>query len=72
MTRWLYTTMRPDVLMEVDDAEFADLAAQGLIHAEADPPDHEAAEHVPHAAAPLDAAETLADDQPAKRPTSGG
>jgi hypothetical protein len=77
MTHWLYTTMRPDQLLEVDDAERADLAAQHLILAEVDPAAGEApggeqtvasaatspvVSHVPTA---LDAAETLADDQPA-------
>lgn len=66
MTHRLYTTMRPDQLLEVDDAERADLAAQGLILAEVKP---DAGVVVPAA---LDAAETLADDQPAERPTSGG
>lgn len=65
MTHWLYTTMRPDRLLEVDDAEYADLAAQGLIHAEAGPPNSEVTDGAADAAAPLDAAETLADDQPA-------
>lgn len=69
MTHWLYTTMRPDQLLEVGDAEHADLAAQHLILAEVDPPSGAATDsaqsitsHVPTA---LDAAETLADDQPA-------
>jgi hypothetical protein len=88
MTHWLYTTMRPDQLLEVDDAEHADLAAQHLILAEVDPATGEVvggALHMPSAAATtlptaalshvptaLDAAETLADDQPADRPTRSG
>lgn len=84
MNHWLYTTMRPDRLLEVDDAEHADLAAQHLILAEIDPHSGEVvggALHVPadvsppvvsHVPTALDAAETLADDQPANRPTTGG
>lgn len=80
MTHWLYTTMRPEQLLVVDDAEHADLAAQHLILAEIDPHTGEVvggALHVPelalsHVPTALDAAETLANDQPADEADSSG
>lgn len=75
MTHFLYTTIRPDQLLEVDDAEHADLAAQHLIQREVDPQSpgvDTSVSHVPTASVALDAAETLADDQPAARPSSSG
>jgi len=63
MTHRIRTTMRPDMPLEVDDAEYADLAAQGLILAEPDAPGDQTADVPSPAPAVLDAAETLADDQ---------
>lgn len=80
MSHFLYTTIRPDQLLEVDAAERADLAAQGLILTEIDPGSGEVAGGAPHVPADtvshvptaLDAAETLADDQPAAEADSSG
>lgn len=71
MTHWLYTTMRPGQLLEVDDAEHADLAAQQLILAEVDPDTGAVTGGALYVPAPLDGAETVTDD-PAERPKSSG
>jgi hypothetical protein len=72
MTHSLYTTLRPDRLLEVDDAERADLEAQGLILAEIDPATGEVIRGALDVPAALDAAETVTDDQPATRPKRSG
>lgn len=83
MTHWIYTTLRPDWLLEVDDAEHADLAAQRLILAEINPGTGEViggdlyVPPAPHVGAEtsraaLDAAETLAHDQAADEADSSG
>lgn len=74
MSHFLYTTMRPDLLLEVDGAERTDLAAQGLILAEIDPETGEVIGGALYVPAALDAAETLADDQPADQaePSNAG
>lgn len=86
MTHWIYTTMRPDWLLEVDDAEHADLTAQGLVLAEINPgtgeviggdlytppPPATDGEAPPQMA--LDAPDEVTDDHPAddSRPTRSG
>lgn len=65
MTHRIRTTMRPDLTLEVDDAEYADLAAQGLLLADPDPGTGTDPSAPADSPAVLDAAETLADDQPA-------
>lgn len=69
---YLYTTIRPGQLLQVDDAEYADLAAQNLILAEVDPADIREPISDSVVAPPVDGAETLADDQPADPASSSG